>query len=69
MEKSPFYQHGIFQLTKLMVSHDLPLSAVSNQIAFDHRDLRSTPEFEHATDRRCHTLVSKMETLHTITFT
>ena len=56
-------------LTKLMVSHDLSHSTVTNQIAFDQQDLHSTPEFERAMDRRCQGLVSKLETLDTITFT
>ena len=58
--------HG---LTKLMVSHDLLRSTVTNQIAFDQRELHSTLEFERAMDRRCQALVSKLETLDTITFT
>ena len=56
-------------LTKLMVSHDLPRSTVTNQITFDQQDFHSTPEFERAIDRRCQALVSKLETLDTITFT
>ena len=55
--------------TELIVSHDLLLSTVTNQIAFDQRDLHSTPEFERAMDRCCQALVSKLETLGTITFT
>ena len=35
-----------------MVSHDLPRLTVTNQIAFDQRDLYSTPEFERTMDRR-----------------
>ena len=54
-------------LTKLLVSHDLLRSMVTNQIAFDQQDLNSTPAFERATDRRCQGLVSKLETLDTIT--
>ena len=50
-------------LRKLMVSHDLSRSTVTEQIAFDQRDLHSTPEFERAMDRRCQALVSKFETL------
>ena len=34
-----------------MVSRDLPRSTVTNQIAFDQRDLHSTPEFERAMGR------------------
>ena len=52
-----------------MVSHDLPRSMVTNQIAFDQRDLYSAPEFERTMDRRCQVLVSKLETSDTITFT
>ena len=51
-----------------MVSHDLPRSTVTNQIAFDQTDLYSTPEIERAMDRRYQALVSKLETSHTITF-
>ena len=51
-----------------MVSHDLTRSTVTNQIAFDQRDLHSTLEFERAMDRSCQVLVSKLETLDTITF-
>ena len=50
-------------LTKLMVSHDLPCSTVTNQIAFDQRDSNMIPEFERTMDRRCQALVSKLETL------
>ena len=42
-----------FSLIKVMVSHDLPRSTVTKQIAFDQRDLHSTPVFERAMDRRC----------------
>ena len=51
-----------------MVSHDLPRSTVTNQIAFDQQDLYSTPEFVRTMDRRCQALVSKLETSDTITF-
>ena len=37
--------------TKLMVPCDLPRSVVTNQIAFDQRDLHSTAEFERAMDQ------------------
>ena len=57
-----------FSLAKLMVSDDLPRSTVANQTAFDQPDLHSTPEIERAMDLRCQALVSKSETLHTITF-
>ena len=50
-----------FRLTKL-ISQDLPHSTITNQIAFDQRDLHLTPEFEHAMDHRCQALVSKLET-------
>ena len=46
-----------------MVSHDLPCSIVTNQIAFDQRDSNTIPEFECTIDRRCQALVSKLETL------
>ena len=46
-----------------MVSHDLPRSTVTKQIAFDQRDLHSTPVFERAMDRHCQALVSKLETV------
>ena len=46
-----------------MVSHDLPRSTVTMQIAFDQGDLHSSPVFERAMDRRCWALVSKLETL------
>ena len=52
-----------------MVSLDLPRSTVTDQIAFDQRDLHSTPLLERAMDRHCQALVSKLETLDTITFT
>ena len=41
-----------------MVSHDLPRSTITNQIAFDQRDLHGTPEFERAIGHRCQALVS-----------
>ena len=50
-----------------MVSHDLPRSTVTNQIAFDQTDLHSTPEFERSMDRRCQVLVSKLEISDIIT--
>ena len=50
-----------------MVPHDLPRS--TNQIAFDQQDWHLTPEFERSMDRRYQKLVSKLETLDTITFT
>ena len=52
----------LHSLTKLMVSHDLSCSMVTNQIVFDQRDLHSTPEFERMMDHRCHALVFKLET-------
>ena len=58
-----------FSLTKLMVSHDLRRSTETKPIVFDQRGLHSAPEFERAMDRRCQALVSKLETLDTITFT
>ena len=62
-------QSAEMSLKKLMVSHDLPRSAIANQIAFNQRDLYSTYEFERTMDRRCQVLVSKLETSDTITFT
>ena len=56
-----------FSFITLMVSPELSRSAVTNQIAFDQRDFRSTFEFERTMDRRCQALVSKLETLDTIT--
>ena len=52
-----------------MVSHDLPRSTVTNQIAFDQQDLCSAPEFERTMDSRCQALVSELETSDTLTFT
>ena len=52
-----------------MVSHGLPCSTVTNQTALDQQDLYSTPEFQRAMERRCQALISKLETLDTITFT
>ena len=43
-----------------MVLHDLSRSTITNQIAFDQRDLHSTPEFERAMDHRCQAQVSKL---------
>ena len=51
----------LFSLTKLMASHDLPCSTVTNQIALDQRDSNTIPEFERAMNRRCQALVSKLE--------
>ena len=56
-------------LTKVMVSHDLPRSTITNQIAFNQWDLHSTLEFERAMDHRYQALVSQLETWDTITFT
>ena len=49
--------------TKMMVSHDLPCSTVTNQIAFDQRDSNTIPAFKRTMDRRCQALVSKSKTL------
>ena len=46
-----------------MVSYDLLQSTVTKQIAFDQRDLHSTPVFENAMGHRFQVLVSKLETL------
>ena len=59
----------MFSLTKLMVPHDLMCSTATNQIAFDQRDSNLIPKFEGMMDRCCQVLVSKLETLDTITFT
>ena len=59
------YWNYCFSLTKLMVSHDLPRSMVTNQITFDGLDFHLTSEFELAMDRRCQALVFKLETLYT----
>ena len=40
----------------------------AKQITFDQRDSNLSPKFERAMDRRCQALVSKLETLDTITF-
>ena len=52
-------------LTKLMVSHDLSCSTVTNQIAFDQQDSNTIPEFERAMDRHCQGLAFRLETLVT----
>ena len=52
-----------------MVSHDFLRSTVTNQIAFNQRDLKSISIFERTMDRSCQALVSKLETLEPITFT
>ena len=63
-----------FSLTKLMVSHDLLCLTVTNQITFDQLDSNSVSNFERAMDRCCQVLVSyfflvsKLETLDTISF-
>ena len=65
------FEIDLFSLRKLMVSHDLPRSTVTNQIAFDQRDLYSTPEFDRTMDRRCQALVSKLEPsgfVHTVPY-
>ena len=51
-----------------MVSHDQLYSAVTSQFALDQRDSYLTPKFELAMDRCCQALVSKLETLDSITF-
>ena len=60
---------SVLSLTKLMVSHDMPHSTVTNQSAFDQQYLFSTPELESTMDRGCQALVSKLESSDTITFT
>ena len=56
-------------LTKLMVSCDLLRLMVTNQVAFEQWDLHLTYEFEQVINFRHQALVSKLETLHAITFT
>ena len=58
------------KLTKLIASHDLLCSMVTNQIAFDHQDSKSisTCNFECVMKQCCQALVSKLETLDTINF-
>ena len=51
-----------------MVSRYLLRSIVTNEIIFDQRDSKSISPFERTTDRCCQGLVSKLETLDTITF-
>ena len=48
---TPFFQ-------KLMVSHDLLRSTVTNQIAFDQRDSKTIFDFERSIDRCCQALES-----------
>ena len=48
------------QFNKLMVSHDLLRSTVTNQIAFDQRDSKSISNFEGAMDRCWQALVSRV---------
>ena len=59
----------LFSLAKLMVSHDLLCSIVTNQVAFDQLDSNLITKLERAIDRCCQALVSKLETLDTFTFT
>ena len=47
-----------YSLTKLMVSHDLLCSTVTNQIAFDQRDSKSISKSERPMDRCCQALLS-----------
>ena len=54
---------GQFNLIKLMISHDLPRSTITNQITSDQQDSNSIPDFERAMDLRCQALVSDLETL------
>ena len=69
---------SLFSLTKLMESHDLLRSTATNHIAIDQRDSNSVFNFERKMDRCCQALVSrsflisflvsKLETLDTISF-
>ena len=52
-----------------MVLHNFLRSTVTEQITFDQGDSNSIPEFERLMDCYCQALVSKLETLDTITFT
>ena len=52
-----------------MVSHYLPRSTVTYQIAFVQQGLHSTPEFERTMNRCYQALVSKLKTLDNITIT
>ena len=47
-------------LEKLMVSNGLPCLTVIDQIAFDQRNLYSTPDIEFTIDHHSQALVSKM---------
>ena len=58
----------MYSLTKLMVSHDLLRSTVTNQITLDQRDSNMFPRFERTMNHCCQALVSKLETLDAITF-
>ena len=48
-----FTANNYISLIKLVVSHDLPPSTVTNQITFDQQDSDSIPDFERTMDRRC----------------
>ena len=54
-------------LIELNVSYDLQHLAVTYQLAFNQQDLYLTPEFQHMMDCCSQALVSKLETLDTIT--
>ena len=58
-----------YSLAKLIVSHDLLCSTVTNQIAFDRRDSSMFPKFERTIHSCCQAMVSKLETVDAITFT
>ena len=63
--------NNFISLTKLIVSHDLLRSTVTNQIAFYQGDSKSVSIFECTMDCCCQALVSKLETfrpVHTIRF-
>ena len=62
-----FYEQ--FSRSREKLSHELPHSAVTNQMAFNQRDLHSTFELERAMDCCCQVLISKLETLGIINFT
>ena len=59
-------------LTKLMVSHDLLHSTVTNQVSFDQQDSKSISNFDGtllpSTGLPFSCLVSELETLDTISF-
>ena len=49
-------------LTKVMASHDLPRSTLTNQITFGQRFWCLAPQFERALGGRHEVLVSRLQT-------